>query len=230
MKTIVFLLFVSFFISNSTFCQNILQLKNGDKINGKLEEYKNDTVTFRLSGNLLKFNTSSVASITFENVLSSANQNESTATKESKTEIEGQILGVITYRNEKGGISPDLGALVYITDSTTRDDINWPLLDSSMNINGIIAGHYRQEYKLNRLAVKDITSRATKDVSNFLYSQNTIKTVVDLTGNYSVKVNPGIYYILIQSSQIDRMNYKIQRVFRKITVKEGEDKRFNFSF
>ena len=230
MKTIVFLLFVSFFISNSTFSQNILQLKNGDKINGKLVEYKNDTITFRLSGNLLKFNTSNVASITFENVLSSANQNESTATKESKTKIEGMILGVITYRNEKGGISPDLGALVYITDSTTRDDINWPLLDSSMNINGIIAGHYRQEYKLNRAAVKDITSRATKDVSNFLNSQNTIKTVVDLTGNYSVKVKPGIYYILIQSSQIDRMNYKIQRVFRKITVKEGEDKRFNFNF
>lgn len=187
MRKIYFLILVSIFIPNTTFSQNILQLKNGDIITGKLEEYKNDTITFSLSGSLLKFNKSSVASITFDNVISSSNKNESTTTKQAESKKEGRILGLVTYSYLGSNlVSPDLGASVYIVDSLNVTNINWLLIDSSANINGSYATKYRQEYKLNRKAVIDISDRANVEISKFKRNENKILTEVDLNGNVMV--------------------------------------------
>ncbi len=234
MRTIVLLIFASIFISNTTFSQNILLLKNGDKITGKLEEYKNDTITFSLSGSLLKFNKSSVASITFDNVISSSNKNESTTTKQAESKKEGRILGLVTYSySALSPVSPDLGASVYIVDSLNVTNINWLLIDSSANINGSDATKYRQEYKLNRKAAKDISDRADVEISKFKRNENKILTEVDLNGNYSVKVKPGTYYILIKSNEgsasFSRNSFDTM-VFNKITINDGEDKYLNKRF
>lgn len=67
-KTIL-LLALTLTLSNLGFSQNILFLKNGDRMNGKLEGYKNDTIIFKLQGNKLKFKTSDIISVYFDEKL-----------------------------------------------------------------------------------------------------------------------------------------------------------------
>lgn len=214
------------------FSQNILFLKNGDKLKGKLEGYKNDTITFRLEENLLKFKTSNISCIYFDDILSPKDIINVTNANETKPVQESRILGVVTYRyNFDIGFLPDIGAQVYISDSTKLLDFNHAVVDSSENANGGFAGMYRKKYNLNKEAVKELDGRAKINIKKLKYSPNTITAVVDGTGSYLIKVKPGTYYILIESTKRDlKKLYSFEIFLTKRIIKEGEEINLSWKF
>ena len=65
MKNVILIIALTLALSGSCFSQNALYLKNGDKMSGKLEGYQNDTILFSFHGNKLKFKTTDIVSVYF---------------------------------------------------------------------------------------------------------------------------------------------------------------------
>jgi hypothetical protein len=237
-----------------TFGQNILFLKNGDKINGKLEEYKSDTITFRFQGNSVKFNVFNVSSIYFDENF--ASKNLSIPTMELGTKQEGRVFGVVTYFfNYNFGDKPDIGAKVYIVDSAKIPNFNKEVVDSFLHASFYKAAYFTK-YQKRKVNPKDTTTvkeikkynvdndvafsaldkRAGNNIDIITESEIAIKTVVDGNGNYSIKTVPGVYYVLIVSN--NRKSNILTSVteclgkmeFKKIVLKEGEEKNISCNF
>ena len=199
--------------------QNILFLKNGDKLNGKLEGYKNDSIIFKFQGNRLKLKTNEIISIFFDDKAVPQNQNKVTNTAESKP-ITGNITGVVTYYfNENYGDKPDIGAEVYAADSTQIPDFSYATVDSFYHGN-FYRNIWLQYKELKILVPEDILKQVKKwnvedkvifdsldrkATINFLKIKNgkdNYKTVVDGSGKYIITVKPGTYYIIIKSNNL----------------------------
>ena len=104
-----------------------------------------------------------------------------------------KIKGVVSYYfNEYQGDKPDLGATVYAVDSS-----------KCLNFNNEIAFSY--ELASIKMDYSEDTSFAGIDKKNALnnieiiHSEFVNSTTVDATGNYSLELPPGVYYVLIKS-------------------------------
>lgn len=250
MKKTILLFALSLLLSNLSFSQNILFLKNGDKMNGKVEGFKNDTIIFKIQGNKLKFKTSDIVSIYFDEKLAPIDLSKTTNTNEIIPAIQGSIFGVVTYYfNKNFGDKPDVGAEVYIADSTEIPDFSLATVDSFY-----FASFYNNiylEYKSmgkvpdnimelvkkfnleDKLAFDSLDKRAATNIFKIKYAKDVKKTVVDGIGNYSVKLKPGTYYVYIKSNNrngvsITEISGKF--VCKKVIVKEGEDTNMSCNF
>jgi len=65
MKNTILIFALALAFSNSCFIQHALYLKNGDKMSGKLEGFKNDTLLFNFQGNQLEFSAADIESVYF---------------------------------------------------------------------------------------------------------------------------------------------------------------------
>lgn len=253
MKKTILLIMLSLILSNLSFGQNILFLKSGDKMNGKLEGCNNDSIIFKFQGNKLKFKTSDIISIYFDEKLATLDLSKSTKTNEINQVIQGSLSGVITYffnKNYKN--KPDLGAEVFIADTTKIADLNLVAIDSfitasfykniyltykSMGRNVKIPDDIIEkikEFKLeDDLVIDSLDERAYTNISKVTNAKDVIKTVVDGNGNYSIKLKTGTYYVYIKSNNrngasINEIDGKI--LFKKIIVKNGEDTNLSYNF
>jgi hypothetical protein len=244
MKKLFLFITLSIILSNLSYGQNVLFLKSGDKINGKFEGCKNDTIIFKFQGNKLKFKTSDIISIYFD---------EKLTTNEVNTEIKGSLSGVVTYFfNENYGDKPDIGAKVHIVDTTKIADFNLVAIDSfkTASFHKDLYLKYKimgkkvkipdniiekiKEFKLeDDLVFESLDKNAFLNLRKIDNSENVIKTVVDGNGNYSAKLNPGTYYVYIKSN--NRFGPSINEIdgiiiCEKIIVKNGEDINLNYNF
>lgn len=100
-------------------------------MNGKLEEFKNDTIIFKIQGNKLKFKTSDVTLIYFDEKIAPLDLNNTAKNNQIISVVKGSIFGVVTYYfNKNYGDKPDVGAEVYIAVSTKIPDFNLAVVDS----------------------------------------------------------------------------------------------------
>lgn len=239
MKIIVFLA-VALIISNISISQNILFLKTGDRLSGKLEGYNNDTIIFNLKGNKLKYSTSEVLSIYFDEKNAPLDLKQTTSTNG-----ETKIFGVVTYYfNKNYGYKPDVGVEVYIVDSAKVPTFSMANIDTFY-----YASSYRDMCKVYQSAKKTVPTDILEELkkwnveteedfnsldkrtytnilSKIINSKVAITTFVDGGGNYSVKVEPGTYYVYMSSK--NRTGLSITEIggkiyCKKIIVKEGED-------
>ena len=250
MKKPILLLALTLILSNLSSGQNILILRNGDKMNGKLDGFKNDTIIFKIQGNKLKFKTSNIVSIYFDEKLASAELHMTSNTNEIKPVIQGSIFGVVTYFfNKNYGDKPDVGAEVYIADSTKITDFNLAIIDSFH-----YASFYRNiylEYKSmgkvpdeimerikkynpeDKLAFDSLDKSAAANIFKLKFAKDVVKTVVDGSGNYSVKLKPGTYYVYIRSNNREGVSITESTgkvVCEKVIVKGGEDTNMSCNF
>ena len=221
-------------------------------MNGKLEGFKDDTIHFNFQGNKLKFKTSDIVSIYFDEKSASNDLNKSTITNEIIASQEGRIFGVVTYFfNDNYGDKPDVGAEVYIVDSVKIQDFNFATVDSFFNSNtyrsyksmwmqrpsqnktlaNII--EEAKKYDLDRKGFISLDERAAKNISKILENKNVKKSVVDGSGNYFFKVKAGTYYVYIKSkgrtgSNISEASGKIK--CEKLIVKEDDDINMSYDF
>ena len=217
MKKTILLFALTLILSNLGFSQNILFLKNGDKMNGKLDGYKNDTIIFELQGNKLKFKTSDIISIYFDEKL--APHDIGNNPNEMKPTQEGKIFGVVTYFfNDNYGDKPDVGAMVCIVDSAKFPEFNLATVDTFQHANfykniyldyksmgnGKVPNDVTElvkKYNIeDKTAFDSLDHRASKNIFRLIYTKDVMKTVVNGSGSYSIKVKPGTYYVCIKSN------------------------------
>jgi len=225
MKRTILLFAFILILSNLGFSQNILFLKNGDKMNGKLEGCKNDTITFNIQGNKLKLRTFDITSIYFDEKLIPNELNKPTMGNEIKPIQNGRVSGVITYFfNDNFGSKPDVGADVYIVESNKVPDFNYATVDSFYNSNihrlyrskwGAIVSSNKvlaniiveaKKYNLDRKSFNSLDKRAATNISQIIDAKDVMNLNVDGIGNFSIKVKPGTYFICIKSKNIIGLN------------------------
>jgi hypothetical protein len=251
MKKIILLVALSLILSNLTFSQNVLFLKNGDKINGKFEGIKNDTIIFKIQGNILKLKTLDIISIYFDAKHAPIELSKTTKTSEVIPALQGSVSGVVTYFfNKNYGDKPDVGAQIFIVDIMKTPDFDLEKVNSFY-----YASFYKSiylEYKSMGVAVpNDIMEKVKKyniddklafdsfdnsvknNLSKIELAEDVIKTVVDGSGNYSVKIKPGTYYIYIKSN--NRTGISMTEIFgkvncQKVIVKDGMDTNISHNF
>lgn len=224
--------------------QNVLHLKNGDKIIGKFEGYKKDTIIFNLQGNKLKFSSKDVTAIYFDTNSIELNRPDS--------KREGKINGVITYYfNKNYGDKPDVGAEIFIVDSSMVKGFDIKLLDTFYYGNS-----YRRMYLyyksmkidvpidiMNEVKKYNVENKSSFDsldhrvlisiLGKIEISKYVKKIVVDGSGNYSLNVLPGTYYVCINSN--NRKGFNLTEASGKVRcfkvfVKNGEDTNVSYNF
>lgn len=161
------------------------------------------------------------------------------------------LHGVVTYYfNEYQGDKPDIGASVAVVDSANANNFSQALADTFYYANFYLG--LRTEYKnMNQSEPHDIAKkmseygiskdadfdsidhrngRQTLDLSVNGHSRN---TTVDASGNYSMSLPPGTYYILIQSNNRRGRNFtevtgKLRT--RKVRLTDSEEMNFSCKF
>ncbi len=229
--------------------QQIMVLKNGNKMNGKIEKVNGDTISFKFQGNRLKIASVEIKAIYFDE---SSIQDEQIKEKTAGGE-NGKLTGVITYFfNDNYGDKPDVGAIVYILDSisavnfVTKDSVKTPI-----NVNLIENYLYGAFYlKISKSYGKDVPANVSEQIRGYgveteekytqlgdsaltYYSRfrfKADKVTVDGNGSYSKSIKPGTYYVLIQSKHRESLNSieVVGNIYLKtIHITSGEE--FNLS-
>jgi hypothetical protein len=213
------LLFAIVLFQNLVFSQNVLFLKNGDKMNGKLTGFVNDSVIYTIQGNALRFKTSEIISIYFEESLASY------------------------------GDKPDVGSEVYIVDVESVPDFSKATVDSfyyasfyrniylDYKSRGRVPENIMTEVNKYNAIDKDafnaLDKQATTNLLKIEFSRDAIKTTVDGSGNYSAKLKPGSYYVYIQSNNREEftMTERMGKIYcARVTVKAGADSNVSCNF
>ena len=249
MKITVLLIVLTLTLSISCFSQNALYLKNGDKMSGKLEGFKNDTILFNFQGNKLKFNTADIISVFFIEKDASIEPVKAIIPVELNPSEMGKISGVVTYLT-RFEFKPDVGSDVYFADSTNLKDFNYATLDTFYNYivyknylrtwtarpsNKLIANIYDEgeKYNFDKAGFKLLDKRTSVNIAKLVDSKNSSKANVDGSGNYSVKVRPGIYYVLFKSRNSTRLDkFETAEHFKcfKVNISEGENVTMSYAF
>lgn len=218
-------------------------------MNGKVEGFKNDTILFNYQGNQLNFKKSDLISVYFNredvsndtgNVTKPAGINPSNAVR---------ISGVVTYLS-RFEFQPDAGTDVYVVECSNMKDFNPATLDSFNNFivyknyrktwkerptNQLLANIYDEgeKYDYDKASFKLLDKRAAMNISKIVNSKNVTKAVVDGSGNYSVKVRPGTYYVLFKSRNYTRLDkFETSEPFKCniVNITEGEDVTMSYAF
>lgn len=249
MKNALLIISLILTLSNSGFSQNALYLKNGDKMSGKLEGYKNDTILFNFQGNQLKFKTADIISVFFNEKNASSEPAKAIIPAEIDPSKMAKISGVVTYLT-RFEFEPDISSDIYFADSTNLKDFNYATLDSFYNYivyknyrknwaarpsNKLIASIYDEgeKYNLDKESFKWLDKRTAMNISKILDARNVTKAVVDGSGNYSIKVRPGTYYVLFKSRNTPRLNkLETSEQFKcnKVNISEGENITMSYAF
>lgn len=235
-------------LSNTGLSQNTLYLKNGDTMSGKLEGFKNDTLLFNFQGNILKFNQDNIISIYFNVKDTYKDSGKPIITTGTNHLNMVNIAGLVTYLN-KFEFEPDAGSDVYFAESTTIKDFNLATLDSfniyivyktykktwKVPTNKLLENIYNEgeKYNFDKASFNLLDKRAAINISKIVNDKNATKASVDGNGNYTVKVNPGTYYILFKSRNSARLNkLKTSEPFKcyEININEGKDITMDYAF
>ena len=249
MKIAILIIALTLTLSNPGFSQNALYLKNGDKMSGKLEGFKNDTILFNIRGNKLKFNTADIVSVYFDEKNASVEPVKTIIPDEINPSKMGKISGIVTYLT-RFEFKPDVGSDVYFADSTNLKDFNYATLDTFYNYivyknyirtwtarpsNKLIANIYDEgeKYNFDKAGFKLLDKRTTVNIAKLVDAKSSSKANVDGSGNYSVKVRPGVYYVLFKSRNSTRLDkFETAEQFKcfKVNIGEGENVMMSYAF
>ena len=230
------LFLIAFIISYSLLGQNLLILKSGEKIKGKIDRFRNDTLTFNFKGNKMIFKSSEILSLYFDE---KDFPKEETSSITQISEQEGKITGVVTYFfNDNYGDKPDIGAKVLIIEISKVNDFNFLTVDSfhyansyrnlynSYALNGkskipdnIINGV--KSYGVDTKEGFDALDNRVQEELNKIRFTNIFyckKLVVDGNGVFSANVPAGNYYVYVTSN--NRKGHSMTEIMGKIICKK----------
>lgn len=246
-------LFLAVTVGHTLFGQNVVILKSGEKLNGKVERYNKDTLTFSFKGNKMQFKSSEIVSIYFdEKAIDKEKPNPTTIVSEQKGP--GSITGVVTYYyNSTYGDKPDIGAEILIIDVNDAKDFKYLTVDSftySSTYKALYDSYAKEgkpkipdniskevkRYGVNTNEGFDALDKRAKNELDKIQFKNIIyctKLTVDGNGNFSANVPAGSYYVYIKSN--NRKRNSLTEVMgkvscQKITVRSDETSNVNVKF
>jgi hypothetical protein len=224
---LVLLFVVTVIFSNLVYGQNIVLLKSGDKMNGKVDGFKNDTLIFIYKGNKIQFKSSEISAVYFDETQLPIN-NLNYLVKPTGQNQNGKISGVITYFfNDNLGYKPDVGAEVLVISSAKISNFNYSIIDSFLN---------PEMYSItNKTVLSELDKGAWDEIAKIKYENIAYcqKLIVDGNGNFSSDFPEGTYYVLVTSA--NRHGYGMSDALgkygcKKLIVKPGETTYFNKKF
>src|SRR5674476_708608 len=168
---------------------------------------------------------------------------------ESDTAKMSKISGVVTFLS-RFEFKSDVGSVVYFADSANLKDFNYATLDTFYNYivyknyirtwtarpsNKLIANIYDEgeKYNFDKASFKLLDKRATVNIAKLVDAENSSKANVDGSGNYSVTLRPGIYYVLFKSrnsTRLDKFETSEQFKCNKLNISEGENVKMSYAF
>jgi len=236
MKRIIISTLLMFLNFCFVFSQHEIKLKSGETINGEVKSLLNGQLIVSFKGNNLKLEVSDIESIFFV---------KSTQSSKDANSDKGELKGVVTYFfNKNFGDRPDIGATVLInrTDSINGNKSLIGVYQIAQSYKSLITLGVISKDKVNielkklnadtEEGFKKLDFNAWKELLEF--EAKALKLTVDGSGSYSVKLDAGMYEVIIVSK--GRRGYttteNLGQVYRKlITIKSGEvcnfDKRFD---
>lgn len=250
----IFLIILTNCIYYSINAQQIIQLKSGEKINGKLEKVFGDSIVFNFKGSKIKLASSEIGAIFFdEKLLQEAKPNISSEIKG------GKISGVATYFfNDNYGDKPDVGAVIYFLDSVTAATFQHKNstevgIKTQVVFNYVMGSAYRDMVATYKSIHEKVPDDVLKGVTTYGVEtdekykqmgddamQNFVlidfaseKVTADGNGSYSKNLKPGTYYVIIQSKHRERLN-NVEAMgdidFKIIRLKSGDEINFSYNF
>lgn len=248
-----FLLTLTFFISCTLTAQNILVLKSGEKLKGKVEKFQKDTLTFKFMGNKMLFKSSEISSIYFDEKGISEEHPNSLKQNVVQQKQEGKIAGVVTYFfNDNYGDKPDVGAEILIINSSEVPNFHLSTVDSF--------GHaYAYKILYNSYAKRgesvpkyiadevvsygvdgkdgfdDLDNRTLNELYKIKFEKiiYCTKLIVDGNGTFSSNLPVGKYYVYITSNNRkgDSQTEIMGKIYcKEVVVKTGEISNVNAKF
>ncbi len=224
MKQLLTLVFVIGIASN-LFSQNVLTLKSGEKMSGKVDRFKNDSLTFKFKGNLMKFSSKEIESIYFdENAIQKAGIKPLPTVSEPNKEQKGKISGVVTYFfNDNYRYKPDIGATVSIISVEKIPIVNYKNIENYMSSKNNV----QMDDETDEKAYQEITQL------KFRGGVDRITLGVDGSGNFSTDVPSGVYYLLVVSTERTRhtkCEFGGKFYCSKVEVNPNQTSSFNIKF
>ncbi len=217
-----------------------LELKSGEKLEGEVIKIDKKNLTFKFKGNNMNFKLSEINSIYFVKP----------PIKETTKKEKGLLKGLITYfHNNNYPIKPDFGAQLIIVSCQDAKDFNQDAVItylSAMTYRSIAASDLGRGKEVPKDIMNSIitlganTEEGLDKLDRAAYAQmsklrgaKNIELTADVNGSYSQSLDPGKYYILIQSK--NRQNSTISEISGKIyftlfEIKSGEEKNINKKF
>jgi hypothetical protein len=183
--------------------QHQINLKTGEKIEGEVKSLNTGVLQVAFKGNNISLNQADIESIFF-----SKPQGSATIGTESK----GELKGVVTYYfNQNYGDKPDIGAKIYVRQADTtngmRSVINQyqraRVCRSLIEYKTQIESCTKTLQELNADTDEKFSaldSKVSKDMLQLdIFDKSVIKVTADGNGSYSLKLNPGLYELVIVS-------------------------------
>lgn len=220
----IFTLILAFGTASNLFGQNMLNLKSGEKMKGKVERFKNDTLFFNFKGTSMKFASKEIVSIYFSDdaIRKDDNHINPTSTEQKK---EGKISGIVSYFfNDNYGYKPDIGASVLIIDVKKIPSFNYDIIKKFKN------GECKQP--------NDAIDKSTyEELSKIKFDKidTCLRLAVDGNGSFSTNLSLGEYYIYVISNNRESHATFTEGVlgkfdFDKVEIKSDETVRLNVKF
>ena len=212
-------------------------------MNGKVERFRNDTLTFKFKGNKIQFKSTEIEAVYFsEKEIIKEKPTSSTSINIPKQE--GKISGVVTYFfNKNYGDKPDVGSQVLIINSTNIPNFQFKTVDSflyaktyrslysSYASRGKVPDDIKEHVKKYGVETKDgfdAFDNRTREELNKIKFKNIYycsKVTVDGNGTFSANIEPGKYYVYITSNNRtgDSMTEIMGKVYcEEVIVKPNE--------
>lgn len=231
------LIIISLLMSINCLCQTQVNLKSGEKLEGEVKSLIDGIITLNFKGNILTLKQNEIESIFFVKPIIDK------TIQLSQNEAKGEFRGVVTYFfNNNYGDKPDVGATVYFKKVDTTGN------NRSFTYKFTQANYCRNEKKLSDYCIKLLKEVDADTDSGFkklnyqtmeeffkmeIYDKNINKVTVDGSGNYSTKVEPGLYEVFFKSK--GRNGLGLAETSGKIAsrvyfVKAGEVKNIDIRF
>ena len=224
--------------------QQILELKSSERLNGSCKGLSADSVSFDFKGAVLRFPTSDIRAIYFDASTAPTVQNASKSQQAT-------VSGVLTYFfNSNYGDKPDIGSSIYIMDSTKLNGLDVGKIFKFQYGASYrrMAEHYKArkddipvdvatalvEYGVETEAkYKQLEEEATDAFLRLTVSKDVVKLTADGNGAFSKELQPGSYYVVMQSKHRQSLNMievngSIE--YRPIKLEPGQQKDMSFSF
>lgn len=173
--------------------QQIVILKSGEKINGRITSFSPGKLTLKFRGNLITLHDSVISAIYFDSL-------QLKTDFDAKRQEFSELNGVVTYYfNKNYGDMPDVGGNVYITpaEQIQIDSLTFP----RYRIFAFAKDHGVPSYSpSDSMEIHDPDKEAFDACHKIRTASSTIHLVTDGNGRFSHKVLPGLYYVLIISA------------------------------
>lgn len=192
--------------------QHTIYLRNGEKLKGRVDGGRKDSIYFKFMDNRMRFATNDILAIYFDENLAPDKIVDPDAAEKTS-----HLLGFAIDSNVRTNkMTPDANAKIWIVDSTAIPYFDMPVIDAYLM--GSASREVAAQFKANKKKVpedvkqtmkmyhaedddefEELCSKTNKNLSMLKGNKATLKSTSDSRGHFNIAMKGGVYYILVES-------------------------------